>query len=312
MGLSVALCTYNGEKFISEQLQSIEGQTVLPDELIICDDNSTDKTLENLNIFAKNAPFPVRIYHNDESLGVIRNFEKAILLCKGEYVALSDQDDVWLPDKLEKGIALMKREEEKHTGENSPMLVHSDLKVVNQNLELISESLMHMQKIHNENSEQALKTLLVQNYVTGCTVIINKKLKEIATPFPNGIIMHDWWLALLAASEGKIAYLEESTILYRQHGENSVGAKKYFSIKNLKKALSFDEMKSQIKKTIVQATAFSKYKPHKYLRGRKIAEEYIEYIKHKNYLAISRQGIHKQGFLRNILFFIFLNLMNKE
>ena len=312
MRLSVALCTYNGGKFISEQLQSIAAQTVLPAELVICDDHSTDNTLENLNVFAKNAPFPVRIYNNDESLGVIRNFEKAILLCKGDYVALSDQDDVWLPDKLEKSMALMKKEEEKHAGKKLPILVHSDLKVVDQNLKVISESLMHMQKIHNENSEHALKTLLVQNYVTGCTVIINKELKEVATPFPNGIIMHDWWLALLAASEGKIAYLEESAILYRQHGENSVGAKKYFSKKNLKKALSFNEMKSQIKKTILQVAVFSEYKPYTYLEGRKIAEEYVEYIDRKNYSAISRKGIHKQGFLRNILFYIFLNLMNEE
>ena len=312
MRLSIALCTYNGEKFISEQLQSIAEQTVLPDELIICDDNSTDKTLENLNVFAKNAPFPVKIFHNDESLGVIRNFEKAILLCKGDYVALSDQDDVWLPDKLEKSMAIMKSEEAKYAGKHMPILVHSDLKVVDKNLEVISDSLMYMQKTHNENSEQALKTLLVQNYVTGCTVIINKELKEVATPFPNGIIMHDWWFALLASSEGKIAYLEESTILYRQHGENSVGAKKYFSIKNLNKALSFDEMKSQIKKTIIQATAFSKYKPHTYLKGRKIADDYLEHINNKNYLPIFRLGIHKQGFLRNILFYIFLILMNEE
>jgi len=256
MRLSVALCTYNGEKFISEQLQSIEGQTVLPDELIICDDNSTDKTIENINVFAKNAPFTVRIYQNNESLGVIRNFEKAILLCQGDYIALSDQDDVWLSDKLEKSMALMKREEARYAAKAIPILVHSDLKVVDQSLGVISESLMHMQKIHNENSEQALKTLLVQNYVTGCTVIINKALKEVATPFHNDIIMHDWWLALLAASEGKIAYLGESTILYRQHGENSVGAKKYFSTKNLKKALSFDEMKSQIKKQLYKQQLF--------------------------------------------------------
>ena len=151
----------------------------------------------------------------------------------------------------------------------------------------------------------------MQNYVTGCTVIINKELKELATPFPNGIVMHDWWLALLAASEGKIDFLEESTILYRQHGENSVGAKKYFSAKNLKKVLSINEMKNQIEKTMLQAAIFSKYKPQTYLKGRDFAEEYLEYIKNKNYLPIFRLGIHKQGFLRNILFYVFLNFRDK-
>lgn len=312
MNLSVALCTYNGEKYISEQLQSIATQTVLPDELIICDDHSTDATVGYINRFAEAAPFPVRIYCNDVSLGVIHNFEKAISLCMGDYIALSDQDDVWLPDKIEKSMALMKSEEAKHAEGNTPILVHTDLKVVNENLDIMSSSLMHLQKFHNENSQQALRTLLVQNYVTGCTVVINRKLKEIATPFPINIIMHDWWLALFAASEGEIAFLDESTILYRQHGANAVGAKKYFSTKNIKKVLNFRKMENQIKKTIKQVDAFVKYKPQVDLQGRKYAIAYLKNLRNNNYLPIFRLGIHKQGFLRNTLFYLFLIFTNKE
>lgn len=312
MNLSVALCTYNGENYIMEQLQSIAKQTVLPDELIICDDNSTDETIKYINGFAVTAPFPVRIYRNGVSLGVIHNFEKAISLCEGEYIALSDQDDVWLPDKIEKSMALMKSEEAKYVEGNTPILVHTDLKVVDKDLKVISGSLMHLQKIHNENSQQALKTLLVQNYVTGCTVVINRKLKEISTPFPIDIIMHDWWLALLAASEGEIAFLDESTILYRQHGANAVGAKKYFSTKNIKKVLNLRKMENQIKKTIKQVDAFVKYKPQVDLQGRKYAIAYLKNLRNNNYLPIFRLCIHKQGLFRNMLFYLFLIFINKE
>ena len=152
MKLSVALCTYNGEKFIAEQLESIARQTVLPDELIICDDRSADQTVQILHEFANKAPFPVSIYHNETTLGVIRNFEQAISLCKGEYIALADQDDVWLPEKIEKSLALIESAQAQYAGEEVPLLVHTDLKVVDQQLKVISESFMHAQKLHNEDS----------------------------------------------------------------------------------------------------------------------------------------------------------------
>lgn len=100
--LSVAMCTYNGEEYLWEQLLSIAEQTRLPDELIVCDDSSTDTTLQILNEFQKMAPFSVRIYCNEAKLGPSKNFEKAITLCSGDVIALSDQDDVWLPRKLER------------------------------------------------------------------------------------------------------------------------------------------------------------------------------------------------------------------
>ena len=312
MKLSVALCTYNGEKFIAEQLESIARQTVLPDELIICDDRSADRTVQILHEFAHKAPFPVSIYHNETTLGVIRNFEQAISICNGEYIALADQDDVWLPEKIEKSLALIESAQAQYAGEEVPLLVHTDLKVVDKQLKVISESFMHAQKLHNEDSKQALKTLLVQNYVTGCTVIINRKLKELALPFPAGILMHDWWLALLAAAEGMIVFSAERTILYRQHGKNAVGAQKYFSRDNLRKVLAFRQMQEEIKQTIQQAAAFTRHKPAMRLRSRECIANYLANVHKQDYWALFRAGIHKQGFLRNLIFYIFFISLDKE
>ncbi len=100
--LSIAMCTYNGAKYIQEQLDSIAAQSRLPDELVVCDDRSSDNTIEIVKSFGSKVPFPVRLYLNEENLGIIKNFEKAISLCTGNIIALSDQDDVWKPNKIEK------------------------------------------------------------------------------------------------------------------------------------------------------------------------------------------------------------------
>ena len=309
MSLSVALCTYNGGKYIAEQLQSIAKQTVLPVELIICDDCSKDETLACVHEFAQTAPFAVKVYLNEKPLGAIYNFEKAISLCQGEYIALSDQDDVWLPEKIAKCLELMQASEQ--TFGNIPLLVHTDLCVVDASLKVMKESMMQMQGIENEK-KHPFETLLAQNYVTGCTVLINKQLKELALPFPPAIVMHDWWLALLAASNGKIAYLDEPTIWYRQHGINTVGAKQYFSFSSIKRLVAVQEVKQRIQATILQAESFAHYKPDTFLRGRSIALLYLQNLRQQKYSAILAAGIRKQGFFRNLFFYLFLLFLKKQ
>ena len=102
MRISIALCTYNGDPYLSELLESLAGQDFRPCELVVCDDGSTDSTLSILNEFEHVAPFPIRIFNNTENLGVIKNFEKALSLCTGDYIAPCDQDDIWQPEKLER------------------------------------------------------------------------------------------------------------------------------------------------------------------------------------------------------------------
>jgi glycosyltransferase involved in cell wall biosynthesis len=223
--LSVAMCTYNGARHLSAQLESIARQTYLPDELIICDDRSIDATPAIVERFAKTAPFRVRIFHNPTRLGVVANFSKAITLASGRYIALSDQDDIWLPKRLEHSLLTMRTAEESY-GPHTPLLVHTDLSVLREGENIISTSFMRFQHLQHVTSDP-LRVLLTQNFVTGCAILMNATLKLAATPIPHSALMHDWWFALVAAATGKIVFLDEQTILYRQHASNTIGAVRY-------------------------------------------------------------------------------------
>lgn len=228
MDISVALCTYNGAAHLKEQLESIRLQTLQPGELVIRDDGSSDNTQEIVKEFALRAAFPVRFAINSPRLGVVRNFETAIRDARGRYIALCDQDDVWYSDKLAKEMAVMTKTE-RDCGDNVPILVHSDLRVVSVKRELIHSSMFAYQKLSPPRS-RSMDTLLVQNFVTGCTVIINRALVDVALPIAPQAVMHDWWLALCASLYGEIRTLPESTIDYRQHAHNQVGARGYWSL----------------------------------------------------------------------------------
>ncbi len=225
--VSVALCSYNGSSFIKEQLLSIAGQSLLPEELVICDDASCDSTIQIVNNFSQKSPFPVKFIKNDKRIGVLANFSMATSLCQGDYIALSDQDDVWLPDKLKITLQAMQEAEKKY-GSHLPMLVHSDLLVIDSAGRTLAPSFMKYINIKHLE-DRPLNNLLVQNFVTGCTVMLNRSLLEVALPVPDDAAMHDWWFALVAALLGRIVFVPEATVLYRQHLSNVVGAKRYYN-----------------------------------------------------------------------------------
>jgi glycosyltransferase involved in cell wall biosynthesis len=217
--ISVAVATYNGSAFLREQLDSIYSQTYKNLEVVVCDDKSTDNTAAILDEYSK--LYALKYHVNDKNLRVVKNFERAINLCSGEYVALCDQDDVWLPDKIEKSLAMMRRLEEQF-GKNIPLLVFTDLKVVDEQLRVRHPSFWQLMK-HNPD-HHTLNRLLVGHLVTGCTILANKNLVKMVAEIPPNAFMHDMWLAWTAAYFGKIAYIREPTVLYRQHHNNVVGA----------------------------------------------------------------------------------------
>lgn len=225
MRLSVALCTYNGARYLREQLQSIAGQSMPPDEIVVCDDGSTDETLQILNDFAAAATIPVRVHADGDRVGVVRNFERAIGRCSGDVIALADQDDVWLPEKLKVTVEALERAEKDCPG-GIPILVHTDLWVVDSAKNVIAESFYEHQGMIRNKPSNPLPWLLVENYVTGCTLVMNRMLQEESMPIPCEAVMHDWWLALVAAARGRVVTLPAGTILYRQHGRNAVGARR--------------------------------------------------------------------------------------
>ncbi len=216
--ISVCLTTYNGEKFIKDQLLSILGQTVLPSEIIICDDGSHDHTLSIIDniIEGYSGQVAFRIHRNSTPLGVIKNFEHAISLASGPYFALCDQDDIWESNKLEVQLETVV-ENERRFGESFPLLCVHDLAVILQDRKLSWPS------VWNRLGDSPIipnSHIFFTNKYYGCTMFFNGALRNIALPFPSNIPMHDHWLALNAYCCGKILTVKEALIRYRRHADN--------------------------------------------------------------------------------------------
>lgn len=219
--ISVLVATYNNEKHVGELLKSVsdnkfDGAEI---EILIRDDCSSDSTYEKLEEFVSNNPGARIIDSAGVRLGAVGNFFRLLFESDADYFMFCDADDFWFADKVEKTFDLMLKIED---GGDKPVLIHTDLSVADSELNIISDSLFKYEKLSPER--KSLKNLIVQNNVTGCTVMINGQFKNYLTEIPEHAVMHDWWLALIAAAFGKIGILYEPTMLYRQHGKNQIGA----------------------------------------------------------------------------------------
>lgn len=228
----IVLATYNGAAYLGEFLDSLRRQSVAEWHLLVRDDGSTDATPE---ILARAAVEDARISlmgDVPDRLGVTANFGVLLEHARerhARYVFLADQDDVWLPHKLEKQLALM-RQAEASASPETPLLVHADLSLVDRNLRVIHRSHSRCTGLGRDRTcHSPLRILLTNNFVTGCTALLNRPLLDAALPFPPSAVLHDWWIALCAAALGEIHYLAEPTVLYRQHGSNVVGAEPFWT-----------------------------------------------------------------------------------
>lgn len=243
--VQILLATYNGEKYISALLESLLAQTYQNFKIIANDDCSKDNTFNILKDYENKFPDKIEASQNPVPSGCAKNnFFNLLKLSHADYVMFCDQDDIWEKDKVEKTLKVMLDTESRK--KDIPVLVHTDLKVVDENLNILNNSYFRFSHIKNSTE---LNRAVVQNCVTGCTAMINKSLLDLIIENNENIIMHDWWVYLIASTFGKIAFLNESTVLYRQHKNNSVGAKgKYL--------LSKKEMQLSINKTIKQCLYF--------------------------------------------------------
>ncbi len=218
--IDILLATYNGEKYVAEQIESILNQTYKNIHLIISDDCSTDKTRDILKKYENDKR--VEIHLQKENLGYIRNFEFLLKQVKNELYMLSDQDDVWLEEKVEKSLEVLK-------SKNADM-VFGDLEIVDKNLKTIYPSfgdfMLLNRKIKNKIDSYELNYLY--NCVTGCTVLSKKKFIEkiLPVPYKSKYVAHDHWMGLIVSLYGKMAYIPEKYIKYRQHGNNQIGTDK--------------------------------------------------------------------------------------
>lgn len=296
--IAILMATYNGEKNLNQQLNSILKQTYQNFVLFISDDHSSDNTLNIIRHYEKIYPQKIFLIKNDNNIrGVKSNFANLIryvqtnCLNSFDYFMFSDQDDFWKSNKIAVSIRSL-------IYQHMPTLVHTDLTVVDQNLKLINRSFVKMSKINGANHN--LKRLLIQNNVVGCTMAWNKALMKIIQPDFTGSVMHDWFIALIAYCFGKIIFIPKSTILYRQHKNNLIGAKNVL-VDAMYKLMNLKKVKQSLNNTFIQAQ-FLKENYNLNSKSTKIINDYIDIIMHRRKIdrifIILKKGYLKSGLIR--------------
>lgn len=258
----ILLATHNGARFITQQIVSIQTQTHQHWRLLISDDNSTDNTVELITRLAEDDARISFVRRDSEGRsGAAAHFGDLMRHACNipvELFCFCDQDDIWLREKLQHSVALA-RQLEQSNGKRQPLLVYSDLELIDADARALGKTYYAHQGIRRANREPPFGTLMVQNHIAGCTTLFNRALLELATPLPDCAYMHDWWLALCAGTAGKIAYLATPTVLYRQHQNNAVGAgglsraKSLTAIRNL-----IAKMNRIYRQSVAQAQALAK------------------------------------------------------
>lgn len=261
MTVDIVCSVYNGERFLPELLASIGGQTVSDWTLWVCDDHSTDTSATLLRQAAA-ADHRVRVLESaSANLGATASFGRLLsnVPANSPYVMFADQDDVWQPNKIERTLAAMRTAESRESAE-TPVLVHTDLTVVDEQLRVIHPSFWEFAGIDRDGT--TLRRIIVRNVATGAATMINRPLRELADPIPPDAVLHDWWCACVAAAFGRIVSVREPTISYRQHGGNVVGAREWgISMRSLPRAMfraleNTSTVRRGIERTAAQARAF--------------------------------------------------------
>lgn len=239
--IAVLLATYNGERYLPELLESLIKQSVQNFCCFVHDDGSKDETVKILEDYCSRYPQRFVMVEGESTGGAKSNFMYLMNQVQADYYMFCDQDDVWLPEKVKMSYDLIEKQKI-----DIPTVVYTDLKIVNSNLNLIDSSYYHY--TGKNPSRNSLIDLLKCNVTVGCTMMINRVLRDKALQVSNldNIFMHDWWISLIASISGQLIFLNEQTILYRQHGDNSVGAIK--KKKNIEKVVQYVNYREMIKK----------------------------------------------------------------
>lgn len=304
--VNILLATYNGEKYIREQIDSILNQTYKEFRLLISDDGSTDGTREILNEY-KSKDNRIEVFMQEKNLGVVKNFEFLLGKVEAEFYMFSDQDDIWKESKIEKSLNKI---------EEGFDLVYSDLEVVDENLNVTYSSYWKLKGIYNKVKKyNNFDALYLNNFITGCTIISKKELINSFMPLPNTskFVLHDYWISLIISQEGKIAYIEEPLIKYRQHKNNKVGSKKKSDeLKTIDEIRSlFIQVKKEHFKVFIENE--EKFKSEEVKKLNRKALEYYEMLETKKNLNFRGWGLFiklykYEGFSYNLQNFAILNL----
>lgn len=267
--VAIIMATYNGEKYISKQLDSIINQAYKNIKIYINDDCSTDNTYNILKQYQKKYPYLINIKQNKNNIGFIKNFETLIKNCNEGFIALSDQDDIWDKNKLSRQMEIILKDD----FQNTPLMIHHDLKIIDEFDNLYKRSYFKYKNYHFI-SDKNLGQILGPCGVMGNTILLNKKLKEIILPFPNTLDYHDYWIAINCELFGKRYTIKEQLINYRFHNNNTSNNKKDNSNPNNNAhLLRLSYLKELHKKIQIQSDI-------------KTLNSYIDYLENKKNIII--------------------------
>jgi len=222
--IDILLPAYNAGSFLAQTIESIRLQDQPGWRLLIRDGGSDDGTPEIIRDYAKQFPQTIRGFYSETRNSPIQSISSLLAESSAPYIMFCDQDDVWLPDKISKSMARFRQDTEEREMD-FPRLLFTDKQVVDRNLNRLHNSCFRYQGLNPRSV--SFSRLLVQNIPSGCTMLFNRALAKLCTPIPSDAVMHDHWVSLTAAAFGRIIYLEQPTVLYRQHDRNYYGAQPY-------------------------------------------------------------------------------------
>jgi glycosyltransferase involved in cell wall biosynthesis len=312
--VEIVLATYNGAAHLADQLHSLEAQTVEEWRLRVRDDGSGDGTTEILERFAEDHPERVVLLQDAvRGLGPAKSFGRLLEASAADRVLLCDQDDVWRPEKIAAMLDAFDALEARH-GPHTPLLLHSDLEVVDEELNRVAPSFWAYQHLHPGNADR-LERELMMNVVTGSATMVNQALIRRALPVPEEAIMHDWWLALVVAAFGRAGHLDKRLVQYRQHGANSIGARRHDPLATFWRILRTrfrpaerrrrrDEVHASVRRHRAQARAFrDRFATDLSPAQHEILEAHQALYQHPRILRLCpmlRHGLLRTGILRNL------------
>lgn len=298
----IILATYNGARYLKEQIDSIISQSFQDWRLIIHDDGSTDATLQIIEDYKFILGDRLYLVQAESQGGASQNFNLLLTYTEADYVFFSDQDDIWLPHKLST-LLLCLQETESKLGKDTPILAHSDLKVVDAYGNERAASFWSFQNLSPDWGSR-FSYILTQNIVTGCAMVVNRSLIEISGSIPKKAVMHDWWLALIACAFGRIVWVNQATVLYRQHENNQVGAQAFdtqYVLRKMAKVLDRTDAQRSLNDTTEQALAFiTRYPSSPHTDQAKIYTRLAKMSSFERRWTIISQRFFKIGILRNI------------
>lgn len=294
--IDIVLASFNGEKFIAEQIRSIQlndDYAALINRFIIIDDGSTDQTVNIIETFVQQDN-KIELHHNRSGArGVKGNFCAGLALTTSEYVMLSDQDDIWFASKIRSSLERM--EELQRDNINKALLVFTGKQIVDDSLNLLKNSDYEISKLAKD-WHKSTQQLLQRNVVSGCTILMNRKLLDLALPIPQQAFMHDWWLALMASYHGKVELIDKPLMQYRQHNANVIGVtqrESFFLLRNLKS--HFKTLEMNFIKAIKQAQYFENKSKQEL-----VFASLLDMPKSKSLRLLLLDNITQSGFLRKV------------